>query len=312
MMTCRELVGFTISRLLAAWAENIGSLSASQVRIVLEIASVISQTVSVGSLCRPFSKACFGSSVMRLHCLGTVGYHANSTRQTSCYFLPESGIVLDAGSGIFRLPELIQTDSLDILLSHAHLDHTLGLTFLLDVLYERPVEQLRIWGEADKIAAIREHLFSELIFPAELDAQWMTIDDSSEFQIGEINVAWRRQQHPGGSVAYRLDWPGGERLVYATDTTGDTSDQHAEWSSNANLLMHECYFRDQASEWAEKTGHSWTGRVIEVATAAKPNKLLLTHINPLESSDDPVDLDLIRSKVDCEVVLAMDEMMIDF
>ena len=249
---------------------------------------------------------------MRLHCLGTVGYHPNSDRHTSCYFLPESGIVLDAGSGIFRLPDLIETDSLDILLSHAHLDHTIGLTFLLDVLYQRPVQQLRIWGEADKIAAVREHLFSELIFPAQLDAQWIAIDDQPSFQIGDATVSWRPQDHPGGTVAYRIDWPSGQRVVYVTDTTGDTSDEQAAWSENANLLMHECYFRDSAAEWAQTTGHSWTGRVIEVTAAAKPKKLLLTHINPIELSDDPVDLDSIRSSLECEVVLAADQMVVDF
>ena len=97
---------------------------------------------------------------MQLHCLGTAGYHPNEDRHTSCYFLPESGIVLDAGTGLFRLAELIETPTLDIVLSHAHLDHVAGLTFLLDVLYQRPVDRLRIWGEKEKLAAIEQHLFS--------------------------------------------------------------------------------------------------------------------------------------------------------
>ena len=171
---------------------------------------------------------------MRLHCLGTVGYHPNATRQTSCFFLPESGILLDAGTGIFRLPDLIQTESLDVLLSHAHLDHTVGLTFLLDVLHRRPVNQLRIWAESNKIAAIRDHLFHELLFPAELDAEWMPIDNHPEFAVGDnIQVAWRPQQHPGGSVAFRIDWKSDKRLVYATDTTGDVSEQHSRWSDRS-------------------------------------------------------------------------------
>ena len=250
---------------------------------------------------------------MRLHCLGTVGYHPNDARHTSCYYLPESGILLDAGTGAFRLAKLIETDTLDVLLSHAHLDHTFGLTFLLDVLFERPVKNLRIWGESDKIAAIREHLFHELIFPAPLNAEWIAIDDREEFQIGEAKIRWRPQEHPGGSVAYRLDWASaGKRLVYATDTTGDTSDEHAQWSREADLLMHECYFRDSASEWAIKTGHSWTSRVAEVAKASNPKKLLLTHINPLELSDDPVDVQAIRQRVAAEVLLARDGMAVDF
>ena len=219
---------------------------------------------------------------------------------------------MDAGTGIFRLADLIQTDSLDVLLSHAHLDHTLGLTFLLDVLRRRPVQQLRIWAESEKIAAIREHLFHTLLFPAQLDAEWISIDDRPEFELETTRVAWRPQQHPGGSVAYRVEWPSNARLVYATDTTGDLSSQHTAWSSGADLLMQECSFRDQESAWAEQTGHSWTARVAEVAAAAKPKKLLLTHINPLETSDDPVDAASIREKVDCEVVLATDGLVVEF
>ena len=256
---------------------------------------------------------------MQLHCLGTVGYHPNRHRHTSCYFLPESGILLDCGSGAFRLAPLIQTETLDILLSHAHLDHTIGLTFLLDILHQcdqagRPVSQLRIWGQADKLDAIQKHLFHDLIFPAALDCQWMPVDDLDGFQLGQARVYTREQPHPGGSVAYRIDWPseGGKRLVYATDTTGDTSAAHADWSRGADLLMHECYFRDSAAEWAQKTGHSWSSRVAEVAANSQPKKLLITHINPLEDSEDPVDLPTIRAKVKGDVMLAVDEMIVEF
>ncbi|TWU60150.1 ribonuclease Z [Rubripirellula tenax] len=260
---------------------------------------------------------------MRLNCLGTVGYHPNASRHTSCYFLAESGILLDGGTGAFRLAPLIQTDHLDVLLSHAHLDHTFGLTFLLDVLFEaeklrgRPLDSLTIYGEAAKIDAIRNHLFHELIFPAQLSAEWVAIDKKREFSIRDVQVAWRPQDHPGGSVAYRLDWkPDGDRpakrLVYATDTTGDLSDEHAVWSDGADLLMHECYFGDNASDWAKKTGHSWTSRVVDVASRSNPKTLLLTHINPIESSDDPVDVESIRRRLDAKVVLATDEMVLEF
>ena len=127
-------------------------------------------------------------------------------------------------------------------------------------------------------------------------------------------MAWQAQRHPGGSVAYRLDWPSGKRLVYATDTSGDLSDAHAAWSRGADLLMHEgMHFRDQASQWALKTGHSWTSRVAEVAAAAQPGKLLLTHINPLDLSDDPIDRDTIQAKVESEVIVASSHgLQVDF
>ncbi|WP_372719002.1 MBL fold metallo-hydrolase [Novipirellula sp.] len=250
---------------------------------------------------------------MQLHCLGTVGYHPNAQRHTSCYFLPESGLLLDAGTGVFRLAPLIQTDSLDVLLSHAHLDHTCGLTFLLDVLFESPVKTCRIWGEKDKLDAVRKHLFNDLIFPASLNAEWMEIDSLDEFRIGDTTITHRTQDHPGGSVAYRIEWQKQQkRLVYATDNTGDTSDEMAQWGQGCDLLMQECYFRDASAEWAKKTGHCWTSRVAEVAKLIQPKQLLVTHINPLETSEDPVDLDVIRNAVDCPVVLAEDEMTIEF
>jgi ribonuclease BN (tRNA processing enzyme) len=269
---------------------------------------------------------------MRLHCLGTAGFHPNSNRHTSCYFLPESGVLLDAGTGVFRLAPLIQTETIDLLLSHAHLDHICGLTFLLDVFYQRPVKKLRIWGEAAKLDAVRTHLFSELIFPVDLDAEWLPIDDLTQFNAGGAQVSWRPQQHPGGSVGYRLDWNAADQveksLVYLTDTTGDVSEEGIKWCGTPDLLMHECYFDDSMIEWAKKTGHSWTSRVTEVVAAVKPRKLLVTHVNPLigappvagsksnPASPLPGDFqpqcDLIAANVDACVLLADDEMVVDF
>ena len=70
---------------------------------------------------------------MRIHCLGTAGSHPDDSRHTSCYFLPNRASCSMPGTGMYRLAELIETQTLDVLLSHAHLDHTFGLTFLLDV-----------------------------------------------------------------------------------------------------------------------------------------------------------------------------------
>jgi len=256
---------------------------------------------------------------MQLHCLGTAGYHPNEARHTSCYFLPESGLVLDAGTGIFRLPSLIQTDHLDILLSHAHLDHVVGLTFLLDILHQRPVEQVRVWGQAKKIEAIRTLLSSEDIFPVELPVQWHAIDangasdQDAALEIAGTRVSWRGQEHPGGSVAYRIDWPSSNAqparsFVYATDTTGATDPDVLRWMSNADVLLHECNFHDDQIQWATLTGHCYLGKVAEVGEATHPQRILLTHINPIDELQlDPNDT---RFPMPCEIV--HDGQMIEF
>src|SRR6056297_606665 len=247
---------------------------------------------------------------MQLHCLGTSGYHPNEQRHTSCYFVPAAGLVLDAGTGIFRLPPLIQTDRLDILLSHAHLDHVVGLTFLLDILQQRPVEQVRIWGERVKLNAIREHLFSEHLFPVELNVDWMPLEEGTPELIGKGKVRWFPLEHPGGSVGYRIDWPS-HSLAYVSDTVGDPIANYATTIKGVGLLLHECNFRDSQREWAEKTGHSWTSRVASLAKVADVRHLALVHLNPLETGDDPVGIEGAQNLFK-RTVVAADKMVLDF
>jgi glyoxylase-like metal-dependent hydrolase (beta-lactamase superfamily II) len=102
---------------------------------------------------------------MKLVLLGTSGYHPNDARHTACLMIPERGIVLDAGTAFFRVRDYLATRELDIFITHAHLDHVVGLTYLLDVLYERDVRRVTVHGTAEKLAAIQEHLFAEPIFP---------------------------------------------------------------------------------------------------------------------------------------------------
>ena len=108
---------------------------------------------------------------MKLVLLGTAGYHPTQRRHTSCLMLPEMGVVLDAGTGMFRIRELIQTPTLDIFLTHSHLDHVVGLTFLLDVLPKKSLERVTVHALPEKLAAIDEHLLSQHIFPVKLPCE---------------------------------------------------------------------------------------------------------------------------------------------
>ncbi|MCM2371297.1 MBL fold metallo-hydrolase [Aporhodopirellula aestuarii] len=252
---------------------------------------------------------------MQLHCLGTAGYHPNEMRHTSCYFVPDTGLLLDAGTGIFRLPSLLKTETLDILLSHAHLDHIVGLTFLLDILYQHPLKQVRVFGEAEKINAIRTLVSSEFIFPVELPVQWCAIDEDyntdgqQSFDVAGAHVSWRRQEHPGGSVAYRIEWPAQERvLLYATDTVGASEDAMLDWMKGTDVLLHECNFHDNQVEWAIKTGHCYLDRVAQISAVTQPKRVLLTHVNPIDEMT--LNANENRFAMPCEVV--SDRQIIEF
>lgn len=228
---------------------------------------------------------------MRVVFLGTAGYHPNEQRETSCVMLPEVGIILDAGSGMYRVRDRIMTDHLQIFLSHTHLDHVVGLTFLFDVLYQRSPERVDVYALPEKLSALRSHLLSEHIFPVQLPCNYHVLDAPVALARGG-EATFFPLKHPGGSLGYRLQWPG-HSLAYVTDTTA--SDDYLEQIRGVDLLIHECNFKDGQSEWAEKTGHSHTTPVAQLAARAGVKRLVLTHLNPLEQADDPAELAIART-----------------
>ncbi len=200
--------------------------------------------------------------------------------------------MLDAGTGLFRVGPLIQRDSLDILLSHAHLDHIFGLTFLLDFLATTQLSKVRIHGERAKLEAIRSHLFAEIVFPVMPPFEWIPLEELSRpFELSGAEVRWFPLEHPGGSVGYRLDWPS-VSIAYITDTTSRPTSAYWKEVEGVDWLVHECNFTDAQQEFAELTGHSWSSAVLENARLAGISKLVLTHLNPQALGSDPLNLSM--------------------
>jgi len=223
--------------------------------------------------------------------------------------LPEVGIVLDAGTGFFRVRQHVATPTLDILLSHTHLDHVVGLTFMLSTKWQKPIERITVHGQNVKLAAVREHLLDEHMFPAPLNCEWRPLEDGP-LTIGGARITHFPVVHPGGCVGYRLDWPD-RSMAYVTDTTAAKNAKYVDQIRGVDLLVHECNFRDGQEEWAEKTGHSSTTPVAQVAAAAGAKRLVLVHLDPLEESDDPVGIEAAR-KVFPATEIGYDGMEIEF
>ncbi|MDX1962123.1 MAG: MBL fold metallo-hydrolase [Pirellulales bacterium] len=229
---------------------------------------------------------------MRVQLLGTAGYHPNETRQTSCLFLPEVGVVLDAGTGLFRLREKLSTESLDIFLTHVHLDHVVGLTYLFDVLVERPLARVTVHAAVEKLAAIQSHLLSEHLFPVALPCDYAPLTGPVTLKGDGILRAFPLI-HPGGSLGFRLDWPG-HSLAYITDTTADPAADYVREIDGVDLLLHECNFADGFEQQARLTGHSTLSSVARVAAAANVSRCVLVHLNPLDHPAGRLDLDAAR------------------
>ena len=230
---------------------------------------------------------------MKLLLLGTTGYHPSERRHTPCLLLPECGLMLDAGTAMFRAAAHLQSDTLDIFLTHVHLDHVIGLTYLFDLLRQRPLRRVTVHAAADKLAAIDEHLFAPALFPTKPPFETRTLAAETPLPQGGRLRSFPLT-HPGGVLGFRLDWPG-HSLAYVTDTTAAAAAPYVEHIRGVDLLIHECYFPDGQEAWAAKTGHSCTTPVAQVARAAQVRQLVLVHLNPLDDGPDPINLRAARA-----------------
>jgi ribonuclease Z len=246
---------------------------------------------------------------MKLVLLGTTGYHANDRRQTACFMLPELGVVFDAGTGLYRLSDYLQTDSLDIFLSHTHLDHCIGLTYMFDVRYVSPLSRVTAHIEPAKLAAIREHLLAELLFPVMPPVDLQPLEQDITLADGS-RLTHFPLRHPGGSLGFRIDWPD-RSMAYVTDTVAAADAAYVDKLRGVDLLVHEAYFTDEYAEQAELTGHSCLSCVTEVAAKAGVGRLVLVHINPLIKDDAELDLAAAR-KIFANTEIGVDRMEIEF
>jgi ribonuclease BN (tRNA processing enzyme) len=164
---------------------------------------------------------------------------------------------------------------------------------LFSVVRVYPLKRITLHGDPMKLAAIDEHLFSEHLFPKKPPFESVPLATEVPLAFGG-RLTHFPLEHQGGSIGFRLDWPG-RSMAYVTDTTASVDADYVERIRGVDLLVHECYFPDDSADWAKQTGHSSTTPVAEVARKAGVGRLLLVHLNPLSTEDDPVGLETARA-----------------
>lgn len=217
---------------------------------------------------------------MKCIILGSTGYHPSASRQTASYFLPEIGVAFDAGTGFYRLGDYLRTSRLDIFLTHAHLDHVAGLTYLSDVLRTRPDCEVSVYGEPDKLQAVEQHLFAESLFPVAPNCRFIPIPETILLPSGG-RLRWHPLRHRGGAIGFRADWTDGRSFAYISDTVALDEPAFIDFIRGVKLLLHDAYFPDAFQEKAQRTGHSTPSQVAQLAQKANVGRCVLIHTDPL-------------------------------
>jgi ribonuclease BN (tRNA processing enzyme) len=235
--------------------------------------------------------------------LGSGGWIPTSRRETCAAFLRQGPhiLLIDAGTGIQRLVEqpalLADAESVDVVLTHFHLDHVVGLSYLPALPLREPPT---IWAPGELLAGIAtrsilERLLSPPLFSAPLSAIAAVVREipSREFEINSFALSTRVQKrHTEPTLALRI----GDSLTYCTDTAPDPA--NVGFAAGSRVLLHEAWYAEDSSDDAT---HTAAGDAARIAREARVEQLVLIHINPLQESDEALAEIAVKEFPDAEV-----------
>ena len=222
---------------------------------------------------------------------------------TSCVEVFKDGwlLVLDAGSGIQRLPVNNNPEykRIDILLTHLHIDHIQGLGFFKPLF--NPAIEIHIWGPASSTHPLRSRLgryFSPPLFPVhfrDLPSKLFLHEiENSFFDIGPFSIQSAYVIHTGPTLGYRIN---DQHSVFcyipdhepALGREGMIKD--IKWVSggslafNADLLLHDAQYTSEEYKHKKGWGHSSIEDAAKFAALAKVKYLLFSHYDPSHNDD---------------------------
>ena len=190
-----------------------------------------------------------------LRILGAGGWIPTATHAT-CSALLRSGdaaVLIDAGTGIERLVAdrslLEGVETLDLVLTHFHLDHVVGLGYMPGLRGAGGCPP-RIWGPAAAVfGGSTDEMLRRAFTPPFADADYGLVAREvrelavGEQQVGPFTVTARRQEgHSTPTLALRFD----DLFTYCTDTPYDAG--NAELARGSRVLLHEAWATEGAPE----------------------------------------------------------------
>lgn len=220
---------------------------------------------------------------------------------TSCFLLEAGGqkLILDAGSGLMQL----QSDFVsapfkpDILLSHLHLDHTIGLT-VYDAAWN-PSGGTRIFTCLRGTKPLKEQIFGAFgppYWPLPMDkvahAECLPVFPGKTFTLGSLKITPFVAQHPDTTISFHVT-DGKKTLVYLLDSEIPLMSelmyaQLIEYCREVDLVVFDASYTPDDYISRRGWGHSTVREAVELKADSGCKQILLTHFEPLYS-DETID-----------------------
>ena len=210
---------------------------------------------------------------LRVEALGVGGAPAPNHLTTT--FRVAEGILVDAGAAAHALAPEDRRGIRHLILSHAHLDHTLALPFLLADC------EPRIYGLKETLDAVRECLLDGRIWPDLRNrADWKEIRPGQSLHIDEVEVIVGVSNHTVPCLSFGVR-RGESTVVVVGDTRVDG--EVIAWAAGLDpaACVVEVSYPDELAEVATRFGHqitsdlrAWRSELGDLC------RICVTHVKP--------------------------------
>jgi phosphoribosyl 1,2-cyclic phosphodiesterase len=218
-------------------------------------------------------------------------------------------IILDAGTGLRELGDKLVAEGgtidADILLTHCHYDHVIGIPFFAP--FFQPRHHFRMWAgnllPDFRLKGVMENMMSEPLFPIGIDMFKADIA-YRDFRAGEtiapgggVTIRTVPLDHPGGATGYRIDYKG-RSVAYITDNEGRREECDAALvaaAKDADLVIYDTAYTEDEIEAKKGWGHSTWQDGMRLVDAAGAKTFCLFHHAP-EHDDAAMDALLAEAR----------------
>lgn len=228
---------------------------------------------------------------MKVRVLGCSGAISKDCRTTS--FLIDGDLLIDAGTGVgdLTLDEMMHVGH--VLLTHSHLDHIAALPLMVDATASRRSTPVKIYALAGTIAALKAHIFNDVIWPdfSRIPTPQTPFIEFHEIQINQKLVFKGKlievlpAVHTVPAVGYAVTAGHGYWVF-----TGDTERNPAFWQRinqlNVVMLVIETAFSNREKELAHRSLHLspiMLAHELDCIDSKHRYPIYITHTKPTET-----------------------------